>query len=106
MTEPGMFAKDVMLFITALAAMEGVPNVDTRDCTSILPMWNVLFSIPEGRPIRSILRTIMPFHSNLKSLSTCISSFLLHTTTSMIVAPTTRLRRDAIPAPAVPSPKM
>ena len=105
-TEPGIFANEQMLLMTALAAMDGVPKVDTRDWTRIFPIWKVLFSTPLGSPMRRIFLIMGQFHSNLNRRSMWISSFLLQTTVSIIRAPTMRLASEAMPAPAVPRPAM
>ena len=74
---PGMFANVESAFTTAFAAMEAVPREATVELTRILPTWNMLFSIPDGRAILSILLIIAISISSFSGLSTCTSSFVL-----------------------------
>ena len=55
MAWPGITATRSSIWVMAWAAMAAVPRVETVDCTTSLPSWNMEFSTPVGIPTFSTM---------------------------------------------------
>ena len=90
-----------------MAAIASVPRVATILTTTILPIWNIPFSIPLGIPILRILTTNAFLGIYFLRLCTAIGFFLDNAKIVITTPATTLLIKvaSATPATPIPAPK-
>ena len=99
---PGILANIVTELATELAAMAAVPNVETRLETESLPIWNMPFSNPLGRPIDRIFLMIEGDGRKSLQVFILIADSALNISPIIIMADMIREIRVAKATPATP----